>query len=86
MTWIRVAVVDEYDEDGRRAVLVEDRVVVVSDLAAVILDALPAETSEVAEALVSRFGPPPDGLDQSVREALRALVDVGLINKTSTSR
>ena len=86
MTWTRVEVLDEYDEDGRRAILVEQSVIVVSELAATILDALPAETAAVAEHLVERFGPPPGGLDQAVLRALRELLETGLINETSTSQ
>ena len=85
MTWTRVEVIDEYDEDGRRAILVGDSVVVVSELAATILDALPAEESAVAERLLERFGPPPTGLDQAVRQALNGLNDAGLVNETSTT-
>jgi hypothetical protein len=85
MTWTRVEVIDEYDEDGRRAILVGDSVVVVSELAATILDALPAETPVVAERLLENFGPPPIGLDQAVRQALNGLSDAGLVNETSTT-
>ena len=84
MTWVRAEVLDEYDEDGRRAILQDDRVVVVSELAATILDALPAETTGLGELLLERFGAPPTGLDQAVREALDALVDAGLVHKTPT--
>ena len=86
MMWARVEVLDEYDEAGRRAILVGDRVMVVSELAATILDALPAETPVVAERLLERFGPPPRGLDEAVREALRELADGGLVNETSTNQ
>jgi hypothetical protein len=85
VTWTRVEVIDEYDEDGRRAILVGDSVVVVSELAATILDALPAETPVVAERLLESFGPPPIGLDQAVRQALNGLSDAGLVNETSTT-
>jgi hypothetical protein len=79
--------IDEYDDvDGRRAVLVGEQVVVVSPLAAAILDALPASESAVGDRLVELFGPPPGGLDQAVRDALHGLAEAGLVNKSSTSR
>jgi hypothetical protein len=86
MMWTRVEVLDEYDEAGRRAILVGDRVMVVSELAATILDALPAGTPVVAERLLERFGPAPCSLDQAVRAALSELADVGLVNLTSTNQ
>ena len=87
MTWDRVEPLDEYDDvDGRRALFVDDHVVVVSPLAAAILDALPAAESALGTRLVELFGPPPGGLDQAVAEALRDLARAGLVNKSPTGR
>lgn len=87
MTWTRVEPIDEYDDvDGRRAVLLDDQVVVVSSLAAAILDALPADESTIGNRLVELFGPPPGGLDQAVRDALHGLAEAALVNKSSTGQ
>lgn len=76
--------VDEYDEGGRRAIYVDDQVLVVSELAATILDALPADEATIGEVLVSTYGPPPGDLDQAVVAALAELAGTRLVNRTST--
>ena len=87
MIWVRVAPIDEYDDvDDRRAILTAEQVVVVSPLAAAILDALPASESALADRLVELFGPPPGGLDHAVAEALETLAQAGLVNKCPTRR
>jgi hypothetical protein len=87
MTWQRVEPLDEYDDvDGRRAVLVNDQVVVVSPLAAAILDTLPAGEGALGARLVELFGPPPGGLDRAVSAALQGLENAGLVNKSPTRR
>lgn len=87
MTWRRVEPVDEYDgSDGRRAILVGDQVVVVSQLAAAILDALPATESAVGNRLIEMFGAPLGRLDEVVAQALEELESTGLVNKSPTAR
>ena len=84
MTWERLPVRDEYDEGGRRAVYVGDQVVVVSELAVTILDALPADEDRIAQVLVDTYGPPPGDLGQAVTAALDALAGLGLVHDSST--
>ena len=88
MTWERLPVLDEYaeDGDGRRAVLVDDRVIVASELATAILDALPADDAAIADSLTELFGPPPGPVDEAVAAALEELAGLGLVHKTSTKR
>ena len=86
MRWERRPVLDEYDEDGRRAIYLDDHVVVVSELAVTVLDALPADESTIADVLVERHGAPPGDLRQAVANALSALVDQGLVNSSPTGR
>ena len=84
--WERLPVLDEWDEDGRRAIYVDDQVIVVSTLAVVALAALPADIDTVAAALVREFGDPPQDLREFVRSALSELNALGLVvHRTSTS-
>ena len=87
-TWERLPVLDEYDEGGRRALYVGDHVVVVSELAAAILDRLPADETVVADHLVASFGSPPGQEPRTlVRSALADLAALGLVvNRSSTER
>lgn len=86
MTWERCPTMDEYAEDGdaRRAVLVDDRVVVTSALATAILELLPADEGTVAARLVDLFGRPPDPVEDTVATALSELEAVGLIHEVPT--
>ena len=78
-TWQRTPVLDEWDEDGRRAVFVNDQVIVVSELAIAILDRLPADAEEIGEHLVAEFGAPPGDLQAVVSEFLEELSNSMLI-------
>lgn len=86
MTWERRPVADEYDEGGRRAVYLDDQVIVVSELAVTILDALPADEETLGRALVARHGPPPGDLGAAVEGALAQLAELRLVHDTSTRR
>lgn len=86
MTWVRRPVDDEYDEGGRRALFVDDQVIVVSELAVTILDALPADETTVGRALLARHGEPPGELTAAVRDALVQLEAMRLVHDTPTSR
>jgi hypothetical protein len=82
-TWQRAPVLDEWDEDGRRAIFVNDQVIVVSELAAAILDRLPADADEIGEHLVAEFGAPPGDLPVLVADFLQELSNSMLILKPS---
>jgi hypothetical protein len=80
----RLAVVDEYAEDGRVAVFTEQgMVVVLSELATVAWSVLgdawtPAD--DLADALVAEFGSPADGTARSLTEqTLRRLAQHALV-------
>jgi len=80
----RVAWLDEYVESGESAVLVADRVFVLSELATVILEAIGSgtvEVEEVAAVLEDGFGAPPDGTDlvDATAAALSELAAQGLV-------
>jgi len=85
----RVAFLDEYVEGGESAVLVGDRVFVLSELATTILAATGDETvpvDVVAAVLEEAFGAPPDGTDLSAATAaaVRELVAQGLLEITES--
>jgi hypothetical protein len=80
----RLAVVDEYVEDGRAAVYSEaGMVVLLSELATVawsVLDTEWTSAESVAVALVAAFGSPEAADAQSVTEsALRTLAEHGIV-------
>ena len=81
----RLAVVDEYAEDGRAAVYSEQgMVVVLSELATVAWSALGEDWTPVdvvAEALLAEFGTPPDeGVALALTEqAFTTLAGYGLV-------
>jgi hypothetical protein len=80
----RLAVVDEYVEDGRAAVYSEaGMVVLLSELATVawsVLDTEWTSAESVAVALVAAFGSPGAADAQSVTEsALRTLAEHGIV-------
>lgn len=80
----RVPFLDEYAEGGESAVLVGDRVLVLSELATTILAAIGDETVSidvVAAVLEEAFGAPPDGTDLpgATAAAVRELVAQGLL-------
>jgi hypothetical protein len=80
----RVPFLDEYAEGGESAVLVGDRVFVLSELATTILAAIGHETvsvDAVAGVLEEAFGAPPDGTDVSAATAaaVQELVAQGLL-------
>lgn len=80
----RVPFLDEYAEGGESAVLVGDRVFVLSELATTILAAIGDETVSVdvvAVVLEEAFGAPPDGTDLSAATAaaVQELVAQGLL-------
>lgn len=83
----RVPFLDEYAEGGESAVLVGDRVFVLSELATTILAAIGDETvpiDVVAAVLEEAFGAPPDGTDLSAASAaaVQELVVQGLLEIT----
>ncbi|MGE5720551.1 MAG: hypothetical protein ACM3XQ_11795 [Nocardioidaceae bacterium] len=83
----RVPFLDEYAEGGESAVLVGDRVFVLSELATTILAAIGDETvpiDVVAAVLEEAFGAPPDGTDLSAATAaaVQELVAQGLLEIT----
>jgi hypothetical protein len=80
----RVPFLDEYAEGGESAVLVGDRVFVLSELATTILAAIGDETVStdvVAGVLEEVFGAPPDGTDlfAATAAAVQELVAQGLL-------
>ena len=80
----RVPWLDEYVEGGESAVLVADRVFVLSRLATTILEVVGdrvVDVSEVAAVLGETYGGPPDGTDlvDATAGALRELADLGLV-------
>jgi hypothetical protein len=80
----RVPWLDEYVEGGESAVLVDDRVFVLSELATTLLAAIGSEAvevSDVAAVLEERFGAPPDGVDlvDATETAVRELALQGLV-------
>lgn len=85
----RVPFLDEYAEGGESAVLVGDRVFVLSELATTILAAIGDETLSVdvvAAVLEEAFGAPPDGTDLSAATAaaVQELVTQGLLEITES--
>ena len=80
-TWQRAPVLDEWDEDGRRAMFVNDQVVVVSELAVTILDRLPADAAEIGEHLVAAFGVPQGDVPALVADFLQELANSKLVFK-----
>ncbi|HSE55116.1 MAG TPA: hypothetical protein VLB03_05250 [Nocardioidaceae bacterium] len=85
----RVPFLDEYAEGGESAVLVGDRVFVLSELATTILAAVGDETVSVdvvAAVLEEAFGAPPDGTDLSAATAaaVQELVAQGLLEITDS--
>lgn len=80
----RVPYFDEYAEGGESAVLIGDRVLVLSPLATSLLEAIGEETVEVdhiAGVLGELYGEPPDGVDLHAATALavQTLADQGLV-------
>ena len=80
----RVPWLDEYVEDGESAVLIEDRVFVLSPLATSLLAAIGRSSRDVAEVagvLGESFGAPPDGTDlvEATEAAVRELAAQGLV-------
>lgn len=85
----RAPFLDEYAEGGESAVLVGDRVFVLSELATTILAAVGDETVSVdvvAAVLEEAFGAPPDGTDLSAATAaaVQELVAQGLLEITDS--
>ena len=85
----RVPFLDEYAEGGESAVLVGDRVFVLSELATTILAAIGDEAvpvAVVAAVLEEAFGAPPDGTDLSAATAaaVQELVAQGLLEITDS--
>lgn len=81
--WVeRRPVDDEYAEDGRLALLLGRRVVVLNELASLLLETLgdgPLPVPALAEAAVATFGPPENGDPvAAVRAVVRELEDLGL--------
>lgn len=80
----RLPLIDEYVEDDRSAVYVDDRVLVLSELATFALGLMTEEWSDadrLAEALVDHFGAPPEdaGAVASTEAMLGQLADEGLL-------
>jgi hypothetical protein len=80
----RVPWLDEYVEGGESAVLVDNQVFVLSQLATTILEVIGdsvVAVSEVADVLGETFGAPPDGTDllDATLGAVRELVLQGLV-------
>ena len=76
---------DQYVEDGESAVLVDDKVYVLSALATTIIEAAGDWTSvpEVAAQLESVYGAPPEGdLVDATATAVETLVEQGLLTTT----
>jgi hypothetical protein len=74
---------DRVDRQGEAVVLVDREVVRLSPLAVELVDRCAEWTdeSDLAGAVVARFGPPPEGVDPTLAtvEALRALHDRGVV-------
>jgi hypothetical protein len=80
----RRAFVDEYVEDGESAVMVEDRILVLSPLATATLSAMGSGWVEVpglAADLGRVFGAPPDGMHvmEATEAVLRGLAHDGVV-------
>ena len=79
----RLPVIDEYVEDGRRALHLGSTVIALSELGSAVLEEIgPAWTDldDVTDALVARFGAPPDRDAASVtREAVEDLRAQGVL-------
>ena len=78
---------DEYVDAGESAVLIDDRVVVLSALGTSILAALGTRWTgleDVAKALLGEYGDPPTGADahEATRRALMTLAEQGLVETT----
>ena len=76
---------DQYVEDGESAVLVDDKVFVLSSLATTILESADDWTSvpDVAAQLESVYGAPPEGdLMDATTTAVETLVEQGLLATT----
>ena len=87
----RLPFLDEYVEDGESAVLIDERVMVLSPLATTILAAADGgwvDVEEVAEALLAAFGPPPDGADllSTTESAVLELAAQGLVETSGDTR
>jgi len=85
----RVPFLDEYVEGGESAVLVGDRVFVLSALATTILAAISDDTvsvDAVAVVLEEAFGAPPDGVDlfAATAAAVHELAAQGLLEITDS--
>jgi len=85
----RVPFLDEYAEGGESAVLVGDRVFVLSELATTILAAIGDETvsvDAVAAVLGEAFGAPPEGtgLFAATAAAIHELAAQGLLEITDS--
>lgn len=74
---------DRVDRDGEAVLLVGREVVRLSALATTLIDSCPDWTpvSELAEVLLTAFGPTPEGVDPVAATdlALRTLADQGLL-------
>lgn len=83
----RAAFLDEYVEGGESAVLVEDQMFVLSELATTILEAVgdgTVDVGQVAAVLGQAFGSPPDGVDlvEATTAAVQELAARGLVETT----
>jgi hypothetical protein len=79
--------VDEYVEDGEAAVLIDDRIVVLSPLATAIVTAVGGDWVEVQDLVTDLgrvFGPPPGGTTvvDATEGAVRELADEGVVEIT----
>ena len=79
----RLPVVDEYAEDGRRALHLGATVIALSELGSAVVEEVGpvwTDLEAVTDALVARFGPPPDRDAASVtREAVDDLRAQGVL-------
>lgn len=80
----RVPFLDEYVEGGESAVLVGDRVFVLSELATTILAEVGdgvVDALDLADVLLATYGAPPDGTDiaRATEAALQILAEQGLV-------
>jgi hypothetical protein len=84
-TYLRQPVLDEYVAGGRRAVFVDSKVVVLSEIGHVVLEAIDSGRTDfesIRAHLIDEFGQP-EGLDvdDRVRQVLTELADSGIVQR-----
>lgn len=81
-TYLRQPVLDEYVAGGRRAVFVDSKVVVLSEIVLEAIDSGRTDFESIRAHLIDEFGQP-EGLDvdDRVRQVLTELADSGIVQR-----